>query len=219
MYHLNGLKENGELKGVKVFIDSPLAISATRIFMDNPQCYDEETVKLLKSGDNPFEFEDLYFTRTAEESMEINQIKGGAVIISASGMCDAGRIKHHLKYNLWRPEASVIFVGYQARGTLGRAIQEGAKKVKILGDEIGVLAEIHSIEGFSGHADRDGLLEWLKGFTQKPKKVFMVHGEKDSAAGFAEYVEQKLGMKTAVPQIGETVDISMSEAVIKGKSS
>jgi len=217
LYHLNGIKENGNLKDVKVFIDSPLAISATRIFMDNPQCYDEDTVKLLKSGDNPFEFDDLYFTRTAEESMEINKITGGAVIISASGMCDAGRIKHHLKYNLWRPEASVVFVGYQAQGTLGRLIEDGAKKVKILGDEIGVLAEIHKIEGFSGHADRDGLLKWLEGFETKPKKVFVVHGEKDAAEEFAGYVEQKLGLETVVPQMGETVDIGLKKAVITGK--
>ena len=217
LYHLNGLKENGNLKGVKVFIDSPLAISATKIFMDNPQCYDDETVKLLKSGDNPFEFDELYFTKTAEESMEINKIKEGAVIISASGMCDAGRIKHHLKYNLWRPESSVVFVGYQAQGTIGRLIEDGAKKVKILGDEIGVLAEIHRIEGFSGHADRDGLLKWLEGFETKPKKVFMVHGEKDAAEEFAGYVKQKLGMETVVPRIGETVDIDLRNAVITGR--
>ena len=120
--------------------------------MDNPQCYDEETVKLLKSGDNPFEFDDLYFTRTAEESMEINKITGGAVILSASGMCDAGRIKHHLKYNLWRPEVSVVFVGYQAQGTSAGLLKTG-RKGKDTGDEIGVLAEIHRIEGFSGHTD------------------------------------------------------------------
>lgn len=217
LYHLNGLKENGKLKDVKVFIDSPMAISATQIFVDNPQCYDEETVKLLKSGDNPFEFDDLYFTRTAEESMEINKIKGGAVIISASGMCEAGRIKHHLKYNLWRPEASVVFVGYQAQGTLGRLIEDGAKKVKILGDEIGVLAEIHRIEGFSGHADRDGLLKWLEGFDVKPKKVFVVHGEKDAAEDFAGFVEQKLGMETVVPRMCETVDIGLRKDEITGR--
>ena len=122
-----------------------------------------------------------------------------------------------MKYNLWRPEASVVFVGYQAHGTLGRLIEEGAKKVKILGDEIGVLAEIHRIEGFSGHADRDGLLKWLEGFTVKPKKVFVVHGEKDSAEAFAGLVEQKLGMETIVPKMGETVGISLMEAVITGK--
>jgi metallo-beta-lactamase family protein len=214
LYHLNGIKESCCLKGVKVFVDSPLAISATQIFVNNPQCYDEETVELLKSGDNPFEFDGLYFTRTAEESMKINEIKGGAVIISASGMCDAGRIKHHLKYNLWRPEASVVFVGYQAEGTLGRVIEDGAKKVKILGDEIGVLAEIHSIEGFSGHADRDGLLEWLSAFTKKPRKVFIVHGEKDSATDFATSVKQKLNMETIVPRMGETVEIGLGRDVI-----
>ncbi|MGI6703292.1 MAG: MBL fold metallo-hydrolase RNA specificity domain-containing protein [Clostridia bacterium] len=220
LYHLNGLKEdrdNEYLKGVKVFIDSPLAISATQIFVDNPQCYDEETVKLLKSGDNPFEFDDLYFTRTAEESMRINEITGGAVIISASGMCEAGRIKHHLKYNLWRPEASIVFVGYQAVGTLGRAIEDGAQKVKIFGDEIGIAAEIHKIEGFSGHADRDGLLDWLSGFTRKPRKVFMVHGEKDSARDFAKTVTQRLGIETVVPVMGETIDIGLTKVISTGR--
>ncbi len=220
LYHLNELKEdpsNRFLEGVKVFIDSPLAISATKIFQDNPQCFDENTVKLLKSGDNPFEFDDLYFTRKAEESMEINKIKGGAVIISASGMCDAGRVKHHLKYNLWRPQASVVFVGYQAVGTLGRLIEDGAKEVKILGDEIGISAEIYRIEGFSGHADRDGLLKWISAFTVKPKKVFMVHGEKDSAEELAKYAAEKLGFETVIPQMGETIDIELSGAVSTGR--
>jgi len=210
LYHINNLKEDKEhqyLKGVKVFIDSPLAISATKIFQDNPQCYDEETLKLLKSGDNPFEFDDLYFTRSTAESMEINKIKGGAVIISASGMCNAGRIKHHLKYNLWRPECSVLFVGYQAEGTLGRVIKDGAKKVKILGEEIGVLAEVDYIEGFSGHADRDGLMEWLEGFTSKPKKIFIVHGEADSSEAFARQIKERLGIETVIPKLGQTVDI------------
>ncbi len=220
LYHLNELKEdksNQFLEGVRVFIDSPLAISATRIFQENPQCFDEDTVKLLKSGDNPFEFDDLYFTRAAEESMQINNIKGGAVIISASGMCDAGRIKHHLKYNLWRPQASVVFVGYQAQGTLGRILEDGAAKVKILGDEIDVAAEIYKIEGFSGHADRDGLFKWLEAFDVKPKKVFVVHGEKDSASDFAGLISEKLGLDAVVPQIGETIDVELARAVSAGR--
>jgi metallo-beta-lactamase family protein len=211
LYHLNNLKEDREheyLKGIKVFIDSPLAISATRIFQDNPQCFDEEALKLLKSGDNPFEFDQLYFTRTSEESIRINEEKKGAVIISASGMCNAGRIKHHLKHNLWRPESSVVFVGYQAEGTLGRIIKNGAKSVKIFEEEISVLAEIQSIEGFSGHADRDGLLEWLEGFTQKPKKVFIVHGEPDSSSEFAETVRKRIGIETVIPKLGQTVEIT-----------
>lgn len=210
LYHINNLKEDKEhqyLKGVKVFIDSPLAISATKIFQDNPQCYDEETLDLLKSGDNPFEFEDLYYTRATEESMQINEIKSGAVIISASGMCNAGRIKHHLKYNLWRPECTVLFVGYQAEGTLGRIIKDGVKKVKILGEEIGVLAEIDYIDGFSGHADVDGLMEWLEGFSSKPRKIFVVHGEADSSASFAKLVNERLGIETVIPVLGQTVEI------------
>lgn len=210
LYHINKLKEDrvrNYLDGVKVFIDSPLAISATKIFEENPQCFDEEALELLKSGDNPFEFEDLYFTKTTEESMEINSITSGAIIISASGMCNAGRIKHHLKYNLWRPECTVLFVGYQAEGTLGRLIKDGAKKVKIFGDEIGVLAEIDYIEGFSGHADRDGLLEWLEGFKEKPKKIFIVHGEEESSREFAELVEKQMGIKTVIPKLGQTVEV------------
>ncbi len=210
LYHINKLKEDKEhryLKGVKVFVDSPLAISATKIFEENPQCYDEETLNLLKSGDNPFEFEDLYFTRTTEESMKINEIKGGAVIISASGMCNAGRIKHHLKYNLWKPECTVLFVGYQAEGTLGRIIKDGVKKVKILGDEISVQAEVENIEGFSGHADRDGLMEWLEGFSVRPGKIFVVHGEAESSMEFARSIRERLGIEAVIPKLGQTVEI------------
>ncbi|MBA1337117.1 MAG: Metallo-beta-lactamase family protein, RNA-specific [Firmicutes bacterium] len=219
LYHLNILKEDKEhnyLKGVKVFIDSPLAISATKIFQDNPQCYDAQTLQLLKSGDNPFEFDKLYFIRTSEDSMKINEEKGGAVIISASGMCDAGRIKHHLKHNLWRKESSIVFVGYQAEGTLGRIIKDGAEKVKIFGEEIRILAEIEDIQGFSGHADRDGLLEWLNGFTSKPKKIFVVHGEQDSARDFAETIRERTGIEAVVAKLGQTVQIGMNTAAVAG---
>lgn len=217
LYHLNLLKEDKEhnfLKGVKVFIDSPLAISATKIFQDNPQCYDAETLQLLKSGDNPFEFDKLFFTQTAEDSMKINEEKEGSVIISASGMCDAGRIKHHLKHNLWRKEASIVFVGYQAEGTLGRIIKDGVEKVKIFGEEIRIQADIEDIQGFSGHADRDGLLEWLNGFKSKPKKIFVVHGEQDSARDFAALIREKIGIEAAVAKLGQTVEIGPNTAAV-----
>jgi len=151
-------------------------------------------------GDNPLDFKNLKFTRSADESKYLNQDTKPKVIISASGMCDAGRIRHHLKHNLWDGKNSVIFVGYQAQGTLGRRILEGAKEVTLFGDQIRVNAEIYNLEGFSGHADRDGLLAWLSAFQQEPKKIFLVHGESESKESFAHYIKEKLNYDVIVVQ-------------------
>ena len=148
LYELNSMVESGTLPQIPVFIDSPLAVSATEIFRDARECYDEETLELLRQNDDPFYFPGLTLVRSADESRALNNYKGGAIIISASGMCDAGRIKHHLKHNLWRPESSVVFIGFQAEGTLGRRLLDGAKKVKILGELINVAANIYSLRGF-----------------------------------------------------------------------
>ena len=208
-------EDQGFLK-VPVYIDSPLTVSATEIFLRNPDCFDEESLKLIKIGNNPLDFPNLKFTKTTEESKQLNIIKESKVIISASGMCTAGRIKHHLKHNLWRRESSIVFVGYQAEGTLGRRIKEGEKVVKIFGEEIRVNAEIYSLEGFSGHADRDGLMWWMRSFKNKPKKIFIVHGEEQSTKEISKRIEEELKIKTHIPELGESLFIE-GENVLPGR--
>jgi metallo-beta-lactamase family protein len=202
IYALNKYVENDVLKDLKVYVDSPLASESTRIFKEYSEFFDEEAKKLLEDGDNPLEFEGLIFTESAEDSARINKIQSGALVISASGMCEAGRIKHHLKHNLWRKECSIVFVGYQAEGTLGRQILDGAKKVKIFGEEIAVNAEIYALQGLSGHADREGLLEWLKGFKKQPKEILLVHGDDEARKNFKELVENN-GFKARIIKNGE----------------
>lgn len=209
IYELNRFYEDTkdlkqELDKIMVYVDSPLATSATEIFRRNAQVFDDETREYILKGDNPLDFKNLVFTRTSEESRALNFNTAPKIIISASGMCEAGRIKHHLKHHLWDPKCSVIFVGYQAEGTLGRSIANGDKDVSIFGEKIHVNAEIFNLEGFSGHADRDGLLEWLSGFVKAPKKIFLVHGEEKSKKGFAYTVKQALGYDcTVVEDVSE----------------
>ena len=209
IFHLNKVYEEcGDLKQeldrIMVYVDSPLATSATEIFRRNAQVFDQETRDYILKGDNPLDFKNLVFTRTSEESRQLNFNTAPKIIISASGMCEAGRIKHHLKHHLWDPKCSIVFVGYQAEGTLGRSIVNGDKDVSIFGEKIHVNAEIYNLEGFSGHADRDGLLEWLSGFRTPPKKIFLVHGEEDSKQKFAETVKLALGYDcTVVEDVSE----------------
>jgi metallo-beta-lactamase family protein len=211
IYELNNYyeynKEIEEFMRIPIYIDSPMAVSATEIFQKNTDCFDEEAKKLILGGDNPFEFANLHYVRSQDESMNLNKSTYPKVIISASGMCTAGRVRHHLKHNLWKGRNSVVFVGYQAEGTLGRLLKDGARKVKLLGEEIVVEAEIHSIEGFSAHADRDGLLEWLHGFKSLPKKIFVVHGEKESSEAFANLITERFNVKTIVPDIGDVFEL------------
>ncbi len=211
LYELNGMVESGTLPQVPVFIDSPLAVSATEIFRDARECYDEETLELLRQKDDPFYFPGLTLVRSADESRALNNFKGGAIIISASGMCDAGRIKHHLKHNLWRPESSVVFIGFQAEGTLGRRLMDGAKKVKILGELINVAANIYSLQGFSAHADQTGLLNWVTGFTGRPRRVFIVHGEGSESRALADFITKETGIPTTIPQFGEEYTIRAAQ--------
>lgn len=192
---------------VPIYIDSPMAISATQIFKKNSYSFDDEAKDIILSGNNPLDFENLYFVRDYKESMALNNSDFPKVIISASGMCTAGRIRHHLKHNLWKAKNSVVFVGYQANGTLGRILKDGAKSVKILGETIAVLSEIHSVEGFSGHIDQPGILEWLSGFNKKPKKVFLVHGEEDSLNTLSSLIKEKLNMSTTIPNMGYIFEI------------
>jgi len=192
-----------ELKKIMVYVDSPMAISATEVFRRNAQVFDDETREYILRGDHPLDFPNLVFTRTAEESVMLNTDPSPKVIISSSGMCEAGRIKHHLKHNLWNPKSSIVFVGYQARGTLGYSILNGDKKVTIFGEKIHVEAEIHNLEGFSGHADKNGLLDWLAGFKQPPKQIFLVHGEEDAKQEFAKEVKSLLGYDCTIVE-GDT---------------
>jgi metallo-beta-lactamase family protein len=210
LYVLNELFGQGRIPHVDVYVDSPLAISATQIFLDHPECFDEQALAKLRKGDHPLEFPGLQFTPSAEESMSLNQLKKTAVIIAASGMAHAGRIKHHLRHNLWRPEAHVVFVGYQAQGTTGRRIVDGARRVKIFGEDVAVNAKIHTIGGFSAHADRDGLLKWLGHFDPKPAATVIIHGESHSSTAFAEHVNERLGLKPMVPKLGEMIDLDVA---------
>ncbi len=189
-----------ELRKIPVYIDSPLATKATEIFKGNSQVFDAETRQFMMEGNNPLNFQNLKFVQSQQESKNINEDMSPKIIISASGMCEAGRIKHHLKHNLWREESSIVFVGYQAEHTLGRRIKDGEKMVKIFAEEIAVQAEIHSIDGFSGHADKDGLLKWLKGFTKQPEKIFIVHGERGSKEAFLEEVSDLTSAECIIPQ-------------------
>ncbi len=189
LYYLHDGKQQKLLPShLQVFLDSPMAISATQIFRRHPECYDEETAALFASGRDPFDFNGLHFTRETAESMAINQIAGGAVIMAGSGMCTGGRVRHHLKRNLGRENSSVVFVGYAARGTLARRIVDGAKTVSIFGEEYAVRARIHTIGGFSAHAGQTELLEWHR-HCGNPKITFLVHGEKDSMKSFSKLLE------------------------------
>ncbi|HBF37060.1 MAG TPA: MBL fold hydrolase [Firmicutes bacterium] len=203
LYYIKGLLLNGQIPRIPVYIDSPMAVSVTEIYRNNPECYDEETCQLFAAHESPFEFPNLHFIRSAEESKQLNATAKGAIIISANGMCEAGRILHHLKHNLWRPESHILFVGYQAEETLGRRLLEGAKVVKIMGEEVNVQAKIHSIGGFSAHADQAGLLEWLDEFTKKPKGIFIVHGENGAQKEFATLIKERFHIDSLIPKWGE----------------
>ena len=185
LYFLREGIEAGHLpRSTQVFLDSPMAISATAVFEHHPECYDEETAALFRSGRDPFSLPGLHFTRETKESMAINAVRGGAVIMAGSGMCTGGRVRHHLKHNLWREDSSVIFVGYAATGTLARSIINGAKEVHLFGEEIPVRAAIHTINGFSAHADQAELLAW-HGRIGSVKRTFLVHGEAETMRHFA----------------------------------
>ena len=203
IYELNRIYDGDSsyrraLENVHVYVDSPMAIAATEVFKKNAQTYDEETREYILKGDHPLDFPNLHFTQTTDESRMINIDQKPKVIISASGMCEAGRIRHHLKHNLWNPKASVIFVGYQAEGTLGRSLRDGAGEVTLFGENIRVKAQIHNLEGFSGHADKNALMAWLRGFQAKPHDIFLVHGEHDAKLDFAASVKQEIGWDTVV---------------------
>ena len=221
LYELNKIKDGTDdpefinkynvLMNAPVYVDSPLAISATEIFKQNEDLFDEDVKEEIERGDNPLEFDGLKFTKTAEESKALNESTEPCIIISASGMCDVGRIKHHLKHNLWNPKSTILFVGYQAQGTLGRAIVNGAKKVKIFGEEIAVNARIEYIEGYSGHADQEWLLNFVYSFFSKPKQIILVHGEEDSKNVLKKKLEETTDIPITIPKLGEKYELKDDE--------
>lgn len=212
LYFIRDIKQNNMIYGhdhFEVYVDSPLAIEATNIFRERMfSDFDEEAKSLLQQGINPIGFAGLKTAVTSEDSRAINDIPEPKVIISASGMCDAGRIKHHLKHNLWKPESTILFVGYQAVGTPGRSILDGAESVKLFGEEIEVRAEICQLPGVSGHADKEGLMEWIRALEEKPKMVFVTHGEDKVTELFRDRLKEELGFNAYAPFSGTVFDLA-----------
>lgn len=224
LYELNKLKEvkNDEeflkkydtLMKAPVYVDSPLAISATEVFQNNMDLFEEEVKEEMRKGDNPLEFPGLQFTRTADESKALNESTKPSIIISASGMCEVGRIKHHLKHNIWDPKNTILFVGYQAQGTLGSKIVSGEKNVKIFGEEISVNAQIEYIEGYSGHADQEWLLNFVYSFITKPKHIFLVHGEPEGQKVLKSKLEEAVDIPVTIPDYGESYNLDVEPKII-----
>ena len=217
LYEINKIKENRHdeeflreyrtLMKVPVYVDSPLAISATQVFKENMDLFEDEVKEEMERGNNPLEFPGLKFTQTADESKALNESDEPSIIISASGMCDVGRIKHHLKHNIWNPKSTILFVGYQAPGTLGYEIVNGAKKVTIFGEEFAVNARIEYIEGYSGHADQEWLMNFVYSFYNKPKHIFLVHGEEESQEVLRNKILENTGIGVTIPEFGETYQL------------
>lgn len=203
LYVLREFYEQRRLPKCEIFLDSPLAISITKLFTTHPEFYDRETYKVFLEK-NPFELPNLHYTKEVEESKAINSISSGAIIIAGSGMLNGGRVLHHLKYNLWREECAIVFVGYQPQGTLGRKIIDGAESVRIFGEEIALRAKVFTINGFSSHADQEGLLEWLS-YTGNPESVFLVHGEEEKMKIFGKAIRERLGFNHHIPEFGEVL--------------
>ena len=219
IYELNRVIDNDSeyrkaFEDLTVYVDSPMAQNATEVFKKNAQVFDEETKDYISKGDNPLEFKNLKYTRSSDESRWLNIDSKPKVIISASGMCEAGRIRHHLKHNLWNENSSIVFVGYQGEGTLGRAILEGAEEVTLFGEKVQVKARIYNLEGFSGHADKEGLMAWLRGFQQMPKKLFLVHGEPDVKVAFAQSIKEELGYEAVTVNANAEYELEASSGQV-----
>lgn len=217
IYKLNQYYEYEDVEEhmrIPIYVDSPMAVEATKAFQRNSSSFNERARQLILSGDNPFEFENLRYIASQEESMLLNKYEFPKVIISASGMATAGRIRHHLKHNLWDERNSLVFVGYQAEGTLGRIILEGAKNVSLLGEQIDVGLQVHNLGGFSGHADRENLLTWINGFQKKPKEIFIVHGETEGAESLAQSINDRFGIKTTIPNLDDKFEIRHRNTIL-----
>lgn len=222
LYLLHNIKKNKLTKyDFPVYVDSPLCVEATEIYSAESELidyYDEETLRLINNGEKILSFPGLKFSRTSEESMLINADNTPKIIISASGMCEAGRIRHHLKHNLWRKDSTILFVGYQAEGTLGRHIINGADKIKLFGEEIMVRAKIETIKGISGHADSDMLMNWLKNIKVKPKAVFVNHGSETSAEDFSNRITDEIGVQAVAPYNGSIYDLLQNKCIAPGNT-
>lgn len=220
LYFLRQIKDDGLIKGhdhFTVYVDSPLAVESTQIFSQSMHDYfDDEAMALIDRGINPINFPDLKVAITSDDSITINEDPQPKVIISASGMCEAGRIRHHLKHNLWRPESTILFVGYQAVGTLGRAIADGAKEVRLFDEHIHIRAEICQLAGISGHADNEGLMDWVKSIRPKPSRVFVNHGEDKVCEFFASRLRDELGIDAVAPYNGASYDLITGECLAEG---
>ena len=212
LYFIRKIKADGLVSNhadFPVYVDSPLAVEATGIFKQNERtCFDEEAMELVRQGINPITFPGLRLAVTSDESKAINFDETPKVIISASGMCDAGRVRHHLKHNLWRPECTILFVGYQSVGTPGRALVDGVKEMKLFGETVDVNAQIRVLTGMSGHADKNGLIDWIEGFETKPKKVFIVHGEDLVTMSFADCLKEEHGLDAFAPYSGTVFNLT-----------
>ena len=220
LYFFRRIKEEHLLTGFdgfEVYMDSPLAVEATNIFHENvSECYDDEAKELIAAGTNPIQFPGLKVAVTSEESKMINLDMKPKVIISASGMCEAGRIRHHLKHNLWRPECTVLFVGYQVPGTLGAHLLGGAKEVKLFGETVKVAARIENLPGISGHGDKNELTRWIGALKRPPKKIFVVHGEDQVCDSFAAHLAETFGYDTTAPYSGDVYDLLTGERIREG---
>ncbi|EUB13847.1 beta-Casp domain protein [Shuttleworthella sp. MSX8B] len=221
LYYIRRIKEEGLIPApytdFEVYMDSPLAVEATNVFNKSvSECFDQEALELVQKGINPIAFPGLRVAVSSEESKAINFDEKPKLIISASGMCEAGRIRHHLKHNLWRPESSVIFVGYQVPGTLGYNLLNGARHIKLFGEEVEVRAQICELPGISGHADRNMLLEWLGGFKEAPSRVFVVHGEDQVTDAFAAAIKETCGYDSYAPYSGDSFDLITGDQVAVG---
>ena len=220
LYFFRQIKEEKllpEFPDFEVYVDSPLAVNATTVFQKNIySCFDEEALALVNAGINPLEFPGMKLSVTSDDSKAINFDENPKVILSASGMCDAGRIKHHLKYNLWRQDSTILFVGYQSAGTLGRSLVDGAQSVKIFGEEIKVQAKIEQLAGISGHADQEGLLHWVGEMTRKPSRIYVVHGDDQVTDHFASRLMQTYGIEAIAPYSGDSFDLMTGAQITEG---
>ncbi|MDD8044541.1 MAG: MBL fold metallo-hydrolase RNA specificity domain-containing protein [Verrucomicrobiota bacterium] len=208
LYFLGQLRKEKRIPPIVTFVDSPMAIRVIEVFRRHPELFDSETREMIANGGRPTDFPNLHLTRSVDESKEINNIRGTAIIIAGSGMCTGGRIKHHLLANISREESTILFVGYQAEGTLGRLIlDQEHDEVRILGRTVPVRAKIERIGGFSAHADRNELIQWVTALEENPKKVFITHGEESVAMSFADHLEEKTGWSTIVPEYGQTITL------------
>jgi metallo-beta-lactamase family protein len=213
LYYIKDLQDKKMIPIVPIYVDSPLAVAATRIFNSHPDVFDDETTEKIDQGNNPLVMKNLHFSVTTDDSIKLNDLHEQAIIISASGMADDGRIKHHLKHNLWKENTTVIFVGYQAEGTLGRRLIDGAEEVTIHGETISVKARIIQLMGFSSHGDQSELLNWVEYAGKSAEEIILVHGEQMSLEGFSNLLQEKMHKLPLIPELGESIEFKDGQVI------